>query len=259
MISSEIKIVRKMTKGRVTREKLAVTAEISRQLRSEIKASREGAIGFCPAAWAPKAFFFDMDSTVIAQESLVEMARVTGKGEEISKITERAMRGELDFKESLRERLKVMSGVSIDIIQHVQALLTVNPGIIELIGECRRNLIPCFLISGGFIELAAPLAKVLGFTDAQANRLGQEHGKLLGTVEGPIVDENFKAEWVQKKCDELGIRSNDACVVGDGANDLRMMSLAGVAVGYRPKELLREHIHAVINDGDHRFLIDFLL
>lgn len=215
-------------------------------------------IGMSPVALPIRAVFFDMDSTVIAEESIVELARAAEKEREVSMITEQAMAGELDFAEALRARVAMLKGLPASIIDEVGSRLTLNPGIQDFAAFCRDVKVPIFLVSGGFHDLAANITRRVGFAGFRANRLGilSQLGSdvLTGTIDGDIVDGIAKRNFMLETCKKLGIDPGQCAAVGDGANDLPMLQCAGVAVGYRPKSVLLPHIHAANMTGNHRFL-----
>ncbi len=201
-----------------------------------------------------RAIFFDMDATVIKEETIVVLAEFAGLSERVSEITERAMKGELDFREALTERVALLKNLPVTILEQAFSRLTLNPGIAEIIGFFKERGIPSYLISGGFLELAGPLAERLGFAGCHANTLGKRLGVLTGEVVGAIVDAEAKRAFLLSTCKELGISPLDACAVGDGANDLPMMLESGDRIGFRPKPVLWPHLTGVNWVGDHRFL-----
>ncbi len=216
------------------------------------------AAGVKPRNFRARALFFDMDSTVIGQETIVELARAAGLKEEVEAITNQAMEGKLDFAESLRRRVRVLAGLPTSILADTQPRLIIEPGIKELVRFASDHNVPSFLISGGFVEMAEPIVNEVGFAGFHANRLEAKGGKLTGEVLGPIVDAKCKADWLVDTCKRHSIEPKDAVAVGDGANDLLMMEAAGLAVGYNPKNVLLPVLHAVNRSGSHRFLQHFL-
>lgn len=209
--------------------------------------------GYCPVA-SVKAVFFDMDSTVIAEESIVELAGFAGKADEVSRITERAMQGELDFKESLLQRVATLRGLPESIFAQVGERLTLMRGIQPFAAFCREINLPLYLVSGGFVQLASIIQRKVGFTAIRANVLEVVDGKLTGQVIGEIIDGDAKERFLRETCQGLGIDPRTACAVGDGANDIKMMDAAGVAVGFCPKPVLLPHLHALNAIGNHAFL-----
>lgn len=204
-----------------------------------------------------KAVFFDMDATVIKQESLVELAAAAGKSAEVSAVTERAMRGELDFRASLIERVAVLAGLPAEeSLSRVVESVILQPGIQDFVAFCRKIGVPCYMVSGGFTAIAEPVARAVGFDGFRANVLGITAGKLTGTVEGPVVDALAKRSYMLEICAQLGVEPNQVAAVGDGANDRMMLESAGVAVGFEPKEVLYPHLMAVTDH--HAFLAPLL-
>ncbi len=204
------------------------------------------------------AIFFDMDATVIVEESLVTLAGRVGKTEEVAAITERAMAGDLDFKEALTLRVKTLAGLSASVLPEVADGLTLSRGIQPFAAFCRQIGVPLFMVSGGFVQLAEPVRRKVGFAAIHANTLEESGGKLTGRVTGPVVDAMAKRDFVLATCAKLGIAPASAVAVGDGANDLLMMGAVGCAVGHKPKPVLRPHLHAQNADGDHAFLAPLL-
>lgn len=202
----------------------------------------------------PEALFFDMDATVIEEESLVEIAKVAGKSREIEDMTTAAMGGGMDFKESLKARLALLRGV--DRIQVLSVKPTFSRGMTQLAAWCHQNHIPMFLVSGGFVDLAGPIAAQLGFKDYRANRFAWNGDKLAGEVEGEIIDAAGKRNAVSAWCNIHGFSPERCLAIGDGANDLLMMDFCGLAAGFSPKKVLWEHLEIANHTLDHRFLID---
>ncbi len=205
-----------------------------------------------------KAVFFDMDATAIAEESLVEIAAAVGKRAVVEELTEKAMRGGLDFSASLKARLALLVGVRREVVLQVGSSLTINPGLKAFSEECRRRGVPVFLVSGGFTVLAATLAKAIAATAYHANELAFIDDKLTGEVVGPIVDAQAKYQFIHEQCQKYGWSLAEIAAVGDGANDIPMLKAAGAAIGYRCKPILHPLIHAYIGNGDHGFLAPLL-
>ncbi len=200
------------------------------------------------------SMFFDMDSTVIREESIVELARAAGKQREVHEITERAMAGELDFVSALRARVAMLRGVPASVIDRVKLSLTINPGMHALARSAKIRGWRLFLVSGGFNPLAQQIAQELGFDAYHANELEIKGEELTGQLLGSIVDAEAKAQFLRTTCSRLQLPLETAVVVGDGANDLPMLRLAGAAIGYHPKQVLLPHINGA-NFYDHTALI----
>lgn len=206
-----------------------------------------------------KAIFFDMDSTVIEQESIVELSKAAGKEKEVAEITEQAMAGLLDFTSALRERVKMLGGLPDQIIADVAKTLRISKGMKELSAAAKAQNIKLFLVSGGFNSLASGVARELGFEGFIANELDSENNILTGLLRGTIINAEAKAQFLIETCQRLGIHPNDTIAVGDGANDLLMMQAAGASVGYFPKNVLLPHIFGAIFTGhDHSAVIHAL-
>lgn len=214
-------------------------------------------VGYCSFD-RPQAVFFDMDSTVVEEESIVELAKIAGVGEHVDRITEAAMAGELDFEQALRERVKLLAGISETDVQRTAQGLTLSQGMIEFADFCRKMGTPIYLVSGGFMSLAAVIQQQVGFAKIRANVLATKDGVLTGQLVGAVVDGLGKRKFVQEICRELGVTPSSVAAVGDGANDRLMLQEVGCAVGFRPKPTLYDDIHAHINTGGHRFLAPLL-
>ena len=183
----------------------------------------------------------DMDSTIVGQECLDELADFAGLKREIAEITERAMQGKLDFKAALRERVALLSGLDEEAIGRCLAERVVpNPGAATLVRTMRVGGARAILVTGGFVSFADPIAKLLGFNSVRANRLLFDGRQLSGSVEDPIVDAQAKLDALVEAREELGLARLDVLAIGDGANDKLMVQEAGLGVGYRAKPALAE-------------------
>jgi len=195
----------------------------------------------------------DMDSTLINIESLDEVAAYAGKGREVAAITEAAMRGEIkDYAASLRRRVALLAGADAALLQRVlDEKLRLNPGAEALVAACKAAGLKTLLVTGGFTFFTEKMRERLGFDHARANEIGIAADRLTGTVTGPhggpIVDAEGKAQAVRDVCTELGCGTDRAIVIGDGANDLKMMALAGLSVAYRAKPVVREKATQALN------------
>ncbi|MFP5330151.1 MAG: phosphoserine phosphatase SerB [Alphaproteobacteria bacterium] len=188
-----------------------------------------------------KLLVADMDSTIIGQECIDELADFAGLKREVADITERAMQGKLDFKAALRERVALLSGLEEDAIARCLAERVVpNPGAATLVRTMRVGGARALLVSGGFLSFAEPVAKMIGFDRVRANRLLFDGGQISGKVEDPIVDSMVKLEALIEAREELGLRKQDVLAIGDGANDKLMIEEAGLGIAYRAKPALIE-------------------
>ena len=184
----------------------------------------------------------DMDSTLVTMETLDEIADMAGLKAEVAAITEAAMRGEIkDFSESLTRRMALLKGVGEDLIERVyQERLHLSPGAEILLAAAKAAGLKTLLVSGGFTHFTERLKERLGFDYAFANQFDIANQRLTGRVLGPIVDGAFKARAVQQCCQDIGCLPSQAIAIGDGANDLGMMAVAGLSVGYHAKPVVRE-------------------
>ena len=183
----------------------------------------------------------DMDSTIIGQECIDELADFAGLKREIADITERAMQGKLDFKSALRQRVALLSGLDEDAIRQCLVERVVpNPGAATLVRTMRIGGATTLLVSGGFVSFAGPISKMIGFNRYRANRLLFDGRQLSGEVEDPIVDAEAKKAALLETREELGLDRDDVLAIGDGANDRVMIEEAGLGVAYRAKPALAE-------------------
>jgi len=188
---------------------------------------------------AKRLLVADMDSTIIGQECIDELADYVGLKDEIAAITERAMQGEIDFEAALRERVALLAGLPEGAIAECLAeRVRPNPGAATLVQTMRAMGASCLLVSGGFLSFAGPVAREVGFDRVRANRLGIADQQLSGEVDSPIVDAAAKRAALIEARDELGLQKSDVLAVGDGANDRPMIEEAGLGVAYRAKPAL---------------------
>ncbi|WP_319541680.1 phosphoserine phosphatase SerB [uncultured Pseudodesulfovibrio sp.] len=183
---------------------------------------------------------FDMDSTLIQAEVIDELAKEAGVGEEVAAITESAMRGELDFKQSLRKRLMLLEGLDESVLQKVAARLPMTEGAEKLISNLKNVGYKIAILSGGFTYFGDILQKRFGIDYVYANELEIKDGKLTGKAVGDIVDAEKKAELLQAIADLEGISLQQVIAVGDGANDLPMLNLAGLGIAFHAKPKVKK-------------------
>lgn len=193
----------------------------------------------------------DMDSTIIEQECLDELADYAGLKNEISAITERAMRGELEFDEALITRVSKLKGLSLSAIDACYSdRITLSPGAKTLVHTMASHGATCLLVSGGFTAFTNRIASAVGFHSHHANTLLDEGDTLTGEVARPILGREAKLETLNAAATRLGLKPADALVIGDGANDLAMIEAAGLGVAYRAKPIVAERADAAINVTD---------
>jgi len=189
----------------------------------------------------------DADSTLLQQEVIDLLADACGCAEEVSEITEAAMAGEIDFAESLRRRVALLAGLPESVIDDVRAKLKLTPGARTLLRTLHRlGYVPA-VVSGGFTEVLAPLLAELHVEHLVANRLEIKDGKLTGRLAAPIVDRAGKARALERFAKEVGVPLEQTVAVGDGANDIDMISVAGLGIAFNAKALVQEHADAALS------------
>lgn len=195
-----------------------------------------------------KLVAMDMDSTLITIECIDEIADMQGLKAQVSEITEAAMRGELDFAASLTRRVALLEGLDASALERVyEERLKLSPGAEAMLQAVQQAGLKTLLVSGGFTYFTSRLKERLNLDYTHANELEIVDGKLTGKVLGAIVDADAKQQTVERVCAELGISPSQAIVMGDGANDLKMMSIAGMSVAFRAKPVVREQASVALN------------
>lgn len=200
----------------------------------------------------------DMDSTIIRQETLDEIAGLLGIKDKVAPITERAMRGELDFSAALSERVALLKGVSSAKAREVLNLIEFMPGARELIATVNRHGGRCALVSGGFDFVTEWVAGKLGFAAHFSNHLEEEGGVLKGTVRLPILDRDRKRDHLIEQRTAGGLAAHEVFAIGDGANDIPMLLEAGAGMAYHAKPKVQEAVRYKINHGDLRTALYFM-
>ena len=215
-------------------------------------------LDFSPKLSQAGLLVMDMDSTAIQIECIDEIAKLAGVGELVSAITESAMRGELDFEQSLRCRVGTLKGAPESILQQVRENLPLMPGLVETIQTLQKYGWKTAIASGGFTYFADYLKDLLQLDFAASNQFDIEDGKLTGLVKGDVVDAQYKAKTLQRLLEKYGIDSQYSIAIGDGANDLAMMNVAGLGVAFHAKPKVQQQAQIVVNFADLTALLCLL-
>ncbi|MCF2514293.1 phosphoserine phosphatase SerB [Sphingomonas sp. G124] len=224
--------------------------------QSSIRATFEGWSGVDIIAHPPgprekRLLVADMDSTIIGQECIDELADYAGFKPQVAAITERAMQGELDFAQALAERVALLKGLDVAVIEQCLAeRIRPNPGAATLVRTMRAKGAETILVSGGFTAFVAPIAKQVGFDRFVANVLGIRDGKLTGRTEGRIVDSRIKHDELMEARARLGLMREATMAIGDGANDIALVTESGMGVAYRAKPALAAVADARLDHND---------
>jgi len=196
---------------------------------------------------SPKLLVFDMDSTFIQIEVIDELARRHGVGDSVSKVTEAAMRGELDFSESLVSRVACLRGLASSTIGDIASNLPLSVGVKKLVEQSKKSDVKTAIVSGGFTPFVQHLKNTMDLFEVKANDLEIVDGRLSGKVLGDIVDAKAKADFVNYLKAQLNIQENEILTIGDGANDLLMMQESGFNLAYRAKPAVQEQANGRMN------------
>jgi phosphoserine phosphatase len=206
----------------------------------------------------PRLIVLDVDSTLIENEVIELLAKFAGSLDLVAEITERAMQGELDFSASLRERVATLKGLPESIFMEVRKEIVVTPGVPKLIEAIHKAGGWVGVVSGGFHEVLDPLARELNLDFWKANRLEIKEGKLTGKVSSDIVDAKAKAKALIDWANEKSVPLSDTVAIGDGANDLEMMAVAGLSIGFNAKPIVREKADVCLDQRDMSLVLDYL-
>ncbi len=233
-----------LPKNVVKQEALKTTQEIIADLPVDIV--------FQPAQNRKKKLFLaDMDSTIIGQECIDELAAEIGVKDEVSKITEAAMNGEIDFEHALNDRVALLSGLEESIVSAVlKNRIVINDGAKEALAVMRANNTHTALVSGGFTVFASEIAREVGFDEFHANMLLSQDGKFTGKVQMPILGQQAKLDQLGRLALEIGIELSYTIAIGDGANDLPMLMSAGTGIAFHAKPSVAAQAQIIINYGD---------
>ncbi|KXF76859.1 phosphoserine phosphatase [Paramesorhizobium deserti] len=229
----------------------AVPAEAAQRLRETIDGEPIDIVVQEQDTRRKKMLIADMDSTMIGQECIDELAEEVGLRDAVAAITARAMNGEIAFEPALRERVALLKGLPLSVIDKVIASrVTLTPGGVELVRTMKKHGAYTALVSGGFTVFTRRIAQMIGFNEDRANLLLDDGEMLTGEVAEPILGREAKVERLIDICARLGITTEDAIAVGDGANDLGMLQLAGTGVALHAKPVVAEQAKIRIDHGD---------
>ena len=226
-------------------------AEIAKELSLEIVVmpDKKGSTAPCPSLLSPGLLVMDMDSTAISIECIDEIAKLAGVGEQVASVTAAAMRGELDFAESLHARVATLNGASESIIDQVANNLPLMPGLTALVSVLQKHSWKIAIVSGGFTAMTEALKQQLKLDRTIANNLDVNNGILTGTVSGKVIDAQAKADAVVELAKEFDIPMQQTIAMGDGANDLVMMAVANLGVAFHAKPKVREQADVSVSHG----------
>lgn len=189
-----------------------------------------------------KLFIADMDSTIVNSETLDELAAFANVKDKVAEITDLSMRGKINFEDSLKKRVALVSGIKESHMQEILEQTQLNPGAQTAVKTMRKHDCFCVLVSGGFTFFTGAIAKKVGFNDHRGNILDIKDGALTGKVVEPVLGPNAKRELMRDYCKNHMVLEKDVCAIGDGANDRFMLEAAGTGIGYYPKPLLQEKL-----------------
>jgi len=195
-------------------------------------------------------FLADMDSTIVTSETLDELGAEAGLKDKIATITERAMRGEIDFHGAIKERVGMLKDLPAHTLDTTLKNTEISKGARTLLKGLKNEGVFCVLVSGGFTFFTGAIADKLNFDAHHGNVLYIEDGKLTGDVQEPILDKNAKLNFLKLYCEELSLDLSETIAIGDGANDLPMLEAAGLGIGYHPKPLLEDTLINCIRHTD---------
>jgi len=245
--------IRRLSRYPVTTVEFDISGADVPSLRTELAlvATSEGIdIAVAPGGLARRGrrlVVLDVDSTLIQQEVIELLAAHCGREAEVAEVTARAMAGELDFEESLRARVATLAGLPASVLDEVREAVELTPGARTLVRTLKRLGFTVGLVSGGFIEIVGALAADLGIDHARANRLEIEDGRLTGRVVGEVVDRAGKARALREFAEQEGLPLSRTVAIGDGANDLDMLDVAGLGVAFNAKPVVQEQAQTAVN------------
>jgi len=202
-----------------------------------------------------KLIAFDMDGTILEVEAIDEIAKRAGVQDKVAELTKKAMNGEIDFTYALKERVRLLKGLPVKVVEEVAEELPISRGAEEVVRSLKSMGFITVLITGGFDVVAKKVSERLGFDYWFANKLGVEDGKLNGEVEILVSGGESKLEILKKVAEAHGIDLEECAAVGDGANDLLVLEKVGLGIGFKPKPIVEERVRAVVSIGDMRTIL----
>ncbi len=194
-----------------------------------------------------KLVIMDFDGTLVDGETIDILAELAGVEEEVARITEMAMKGELEFEEALKRRVRLLAGSPASLLYEAAKRLRPNPGVREFLATARELGAKVVVVSGGFTDVVEEFRRKLGLDEGYANEIMVKDGLLTGKVYGPVMSTDAKGRIMNVLCTRYGVRPSDVVAVGDGANDAPMLKRAGLSIGFRPKEILLDVVDHVVD------------
>jgi phosphoserine phosphatase len=263
---TDVRVILEQTGGRFYRagnQRLVVDAQLAdRMVIENLRGRFQIDINVLPDGFDPQQVGLvvcDMDSTFVNVECIDELANLSGHQSTVAAITGAAMRGGIDYAESLRKRVGLLAGLRLEQLEQVyRTRLETRWGVESLLSELAAKRIPLVLVSGGFCFFAERLVRRFGLFDSLANQLQVDNGQLTGRLEGTLVDGQAKACFLAEVCKRLSITTDQVIAVGDGANDLPMLMAAGLGVAYQAHPVVQEAMDIVLNHSGLNALNDFL-
>ncbi|MHC1586494.1 MAG: phosphoserine phosphatase SerB [Candidatus Hecatellaceae archaeon] len=202
-----------------------------------------------------KLVAFDMDGTLVENETIDELAKAAGVYDKVKQITREAMEGKISFKKALAKRVKLLKGLPVEEVEKVKSRIKISPGAEDLIGELKKAGFVTAIITGGFDVFANYVAETLGIDYVYANRLKVKDGKLTGEFEGVILSPQDKLKALKEISERENIPLDECVAIGDGANDIILLKSSGLGIGYNPKEPIRRHADGLVQNLDLRTLL----